>query len=71
MINELFVGDWNELEGEIRTRWTKLTEEDIEQVRGDIKKLESIVQIRYELPKEESIAEVEEFHKVWTNRNFQ
>ncbi|GAB6109855.1 hypothetical protein [Fusibacter bizertensis] len=71
MINGLFVGDWSELEGEIRARWTKLTEEDIDLVRDDIKKLESIVQIRYELPEEESIAEVEEFHKVWTNRNFQ
>jgi uncharacterized protein YjbJ (UPF0337 family) len=37
-------GDWNELKGEIKRRWGKLTDDDLTEAEGDMQKLAGKIQ---------------------------
>jgi uncharacterized protein YjbJ (UPF0337 family) len=47
MKSEVLEGQWQKLKGEIRSRWGKLTDDDIEQIAGNKDKLVGAVQERY------------------------
>jgi len=40
-------GRWNEIKGELKSWWGKLTDDDIEQVAGNKDKLIGVVQQKY------------------------
>ncbi|MEL6678317.1 MAG: CsbD family protein, partial [Pseudomonadota bacterium] len=40
-------GKWTELKGEARTKWGKLTDDEIEQVAGEQEKLVGLIQQKY------------------------
>ena len=40
-------GKWTEIKGEIQKAWGKLTSDEIEQTKGDIKSIEGLVQQKY------------------------
>lgn len=53
-INEnLLKGKWNELKGEVQKLWGRLTDDELEQVKGDAKSLHGIVQQKYGIKEEE------------------
>ena len=54
MINEeTLKGKWNEIKGEIRSQWGKLTDDDLEQVKGNSTSISGLIQQRYGSKKED------------------
>ncbi|GIX00454.1 MAG: UPF0337 protein [Pirellulaceae bacterium] len=45
MVNEQTVrGDWNQIKGEMRNQWGQLTDDELDQARGNVEKLIGIIQ---------------------------
>ena len=54
MLNEDTIkGKWNEIKGEIRTQWGKMTEDELEQSSGNMTSIAGLIQQRYGAKKEE------------------
>lgn len=51
---EQLKGKWNEIKGEIRTKWGKLTENELDQASGNLTSVAGIIQQRYGIKKEEA-----------------
>jgi len=62
MSEEQFKERWDELKGPLKTRWTKLTDEDVSQISGDLETFKAIIQKRYGEMKEGVSAWVEEWY---------
>jgi len=45
-------GQWKQMKGELRTKWGKLTDDDLDVVAGDREKLEGVIQKRYGMQKD-------------------
>ena len=58
---EIFRGRWNELKGDIRTRWGKLTDDDVMQVQGQAEKMIGMLQQRYGYKREQAEQEINDF----------
>jgi uncharacterized protein YjbJ (UPF0337 family) len=56
------VGNWKQFEGKVQTQWGKLTNDDLQQVKGDQKLLAGKIQERYGITKEEAEKQVHEWH---------
>lgn len=54
-------GNWKQFTGDIRSRWGKLTEDDIEQLAGERDKLIGKIEELYGITKEEARQQVEEW----------
>ncbi len=57
-------GAWKQVRGEVRKQWGKLTDDDLEQIRGQRDILVGKVQERYGLAKEEANRQID----AWANR---
>jgi uncharacterized protein YjbJ (UPF0337 family) len=58
------VGKWNQVKGEVRTRWGELTDDDVEQIAGQRDKLAGKLQERYGIAKEEVNKQIDD----WANK---
>ena len=58
---EIFKGRWNQLKGEIRTRWGKLTDDDVTQIQGQAEKMIGKLQERYGYKREQAEKELNDF----------
>ena len=56
-------GKWKQFTGEAKSKWGKLTDDDLTRAEGDTEKLTGIVQERYGIAREEAEKQVES----WTN----
>jgi uncharacterized protein YjbJ (UPF0337 family) len=56
--------EWKELEGKARVAWGKLTDDDLEQIRGNRDQLVAALQRRYGVAKEDAQRQVSE----WTQK---
>jgi uncharacterized protein YjbJ (UPF0337 family) len=65
MNNDVFKGQWKQLRGEIRQRWNKLTDDDLDVVDGKMEELEGRLQERYGWEKERTR---QEFSSWWRER---
>ena len=63
MNDDVFKGQWKQLRGEVRTRWNKLTDDDLDVVDGQIEKLEGRLQERYGWEKEHVRTEISNWHR--------
>jgi uncharacterized protein YjbJ (UPF0337 family) len=55
MINEDMVkGKWNEIKGDIKAQWGKLTDNELDQASGNLTSIAGLIQQRYGLKKEEA-----------------
>jgi uncharacterized protein YjbJ (UPF0337 family) len=54
-------GQWKQLKGSVRTRWGKLTDDDVDVVAGNREKLIGKLQERYGLSKERALESVDDF----------
>ena len=59
MNHHVLSGKWSQLKGNVRKQWGKLTQDDVDQVRGHAEILAGRIQERYGRAKEEACAEVE------------
>ncbi|MDL1900976.1 CsbD family protein [Anaerolineae bacterium CFX9] len=55
------VGKWNQLKGEARVQWGKLTDDDMEQIAGERDKLVGKIQERYGIAREEANRQIDEW----------
>jgi uncharacterized protein YjbJ (UPF0337 family) len=58
---QILKGKWNQLRGEIRTRWGKLTDDDMTQIEGNAEKMIGKLQERYGYKREQAEKEIDEF----------
>ena len=61
MNEDVLKGKWQQLKGDVKSRWGKLTDDDITRAEGDAEKLIGRVQERYGYAREEAKREVDEF----------
>lgn len=54
---------WNQARDDVQRRWGKLTEDDVERVKGDINHLVSLVETRYGYTRKTAEREVNRFLK--------
>lgn len=56
-------GKWKQFTGDIKKRWGKLTDDDLDRVEGNREKLEGRIQERYGVAKEDAEKQVDEWLK--------
>jgi len=61
MNSEILKGRWNQLKGDIRTRWGKLTDDDMNQIQGQAEKMVGKLQERYGYKREQAEKELNDF----------
>ena len=54
-------GDWKQFEGQVQKQWGKLTNDDLQEAKGDRKILAGKIQERYGITKEEADRQVKEW----------
>ena len=58
---DVLKGRWNQVKGDIRTKWGKLTDDDVMQIQGDAQKMIGKLQERYGLKREQAEKDLNEF----------
>jgi uncharacterized protein YjbJ (UPF0337 family) len=59
--SDVLKGKWQQLKGEARIQWGRLTDDDVDQIQGNIEKLAGKLQERYGYERAEADREVEDF----------
>jgi uncharacterized protein YjbJ (UPF0337 family) len=52
MDQQTISGKWQEIKGEIRTQWAKLTDDDLEKAKGNVESIAGLIQQKYGHAKE-------------------
>jgi len=60
MNKDIFEGKWEQVKGDVQKKWGKLTNDDLDVVKGDAKKLVGKLQEKYGMTKEEAEKQVNE-----------
>jgi uncharacterized protein YjbJ (UPF0337 family) len=63
MNNDVWKGKWKQLKGEIQKQWGNLTNDDLDKLQGDRKKIEGLLQERYGIAKNEVTKKLDEIEK--------
>jgi uncharacterized protein YjbJ (UPF0337 family) len=63
MNEDIVKGQWKQLRGEIRQRWNKLTDDDLDVMDGKLESLEGRLQERYGWEKERIRTEIDAWRK--------
>lgn len=56
-------GKWKQFKGDIKTRWGKLTDDELDQVEGNRDKLVGKIQEKYGYSKEQAQREVDDWSR--------
>jgi uncharacterized protein YjbJ (UPF0337 family) len=54
-------GKWEQFKGKLREKWSKLTDDDWQQIKGDTNKIVGKIQERYGIAKEQAEKEIRDF----------
>jgi uncharacterized protein YjbJ (UPF0337 family) len=54
-------GKWKQIKGDARIKWAKLTDDDVEEVKGNREKLAGKIQERYGVARSEAERQVDEW----------
>ena len=57
---DVLKGRWSQMKGDIRSRWGKLTDDDMMQIQGDTEKLIGKLQERYGMKREQAERDLNE-----------
>ena len=58
---DVLKGKWMQVKGEVKSKWGKLTDDDLDRVEGDTEKLIGRVQERYGYARDDAKREVDAF----------
>ena len=58
---DVFKGQWHQLKGEVKSKWGKLTDDDLDRASGDAEKLIGRIEERYGYARDQAKREVDEF----------
>jgi uncharacterized protein YjbJ (UPF0337 family) len=61
MSNDLLKAKWTQVQGEVKKRWGKLTDSEVNEIQGESDKLVGLLQERYALAKDEALEQVAKF----------
>ena len=61
MNEDVLKGKWHQLKGVVKSRWGKLTNDDVDRAEGDAEKLIGRLQERYGYQRDEAKREVDDF----------
>lgn len=61
MAEDIFEGRWKQLKGKVQERWGELTDDEIDQIKGERTQLVGKIQERYGKTRQEAENEVDEF----------
>lgn len=61
MANDVMEGKWKQIKGQVRERWGRLTDDELDEIRGQREQLVGKVQEHYGKSKQEAEREVDEF----------
>ena len=64
MNSDQMKGKWTQLKGSVKTKWGKLTDDDLEVINGEHDKLVGSIQERYGIAKEEAQRQVKDWNEV-------
>ena len=56
-------GQWKQLAGKLKTKWGKLTDDDLRVAEGNSEYLAGRIQERYGVAKDEAVKQVKEFDR--------
>ena len=56
-------GTWKQLKGEVQSRWEKLTNDDLDQIKGQYGKLANKIQERYNLAQKGASRQIDAWAK--------
>lgn len=59
--SDVLKGKWQQIKGEARIQWGRLTDDDLDQIQGNIEKLAGKLQERYGYERAEADKEVDDF----------
>ena len=62
-------GKWKQMKGSVRTRWAKLTDDDLELIKGQKDQLVGKIQERYGIQKDEAQRQVEDWNRTLDEEN--
>jgi uncharacterized protein YjbJ (UPF0337 family) len=61
MNKDILKGKWLQVKGDVRQWWGKLTDDDVDQIQGDVEKFIGKIQERYGYRREQAEREVNDF----------
>jgi uncharacterized protein YjbJ (UPF0337 family) len=61
MNKDIIQGKWKEVKGKLKQQWGKLTDDEIDQMKGNYDELEGVLQKSYGYQKDEAKREIDEF----------
>jgi uncharacterized protein YjbJ (UPF0337 family) len=61
MNRDILKGKWNQLKGQARKKWGKLTDDDMDRVQGDAEVFMGVLQERYGYARDRAETELDEF----------
>jgi uncharacterized protein YjbJ (UPF0337 family) len=64
-------GKWKQVKGSVRTRWGKLTDDDLDVIGGQKDQLVGKIQERYGIQKDEAQRQVEDWNRTLDQENDQ
>jgi uncharacterized protein YjbJ (UPF0337 family) len=62
-------GKWKQMKGSVKTRWGKLTDDDLDTISGQKDKLVGSIQERYGIQKEEAQQQVDDWNTTLAEEN--
>jgi uncharacterized protein YjbJ (UPF0337 family) len=63
MNNDRIAGQWKQLAGKIKEKWGKLTDDDLQQAKGNSEYLAGKIQERYGIARDAADKQVKEFQR--------
>ena len=61
MYTDTFTGKWDQFRSDSKREWSKLTDEDLDQIKGNMEQLVSLVQQKYDCTRDQAQQEVTRF----------
>ncbi len=68
MNSDMLKGKWMQMKGSLRSKWGKLTDNDLTEIQGDTEKMIGKLQERYGYNREQAEKEMNEFMKAQQNQ---
>ncbi len=61
MNKDYIAGRWHQIKGDVRTRWARITDDDLQRTDGNFEYLVGLVQTRYGMIREVAERQVRDF----------